>query len=427
MSGKGKDNMTEEQKQALKKSLQSFINQLSLQEAEPEPEKPAFKFWKTQPVPAIDEEVKEDGPIEADTPYDQIQKEEYPLPASFTWCNVNIDDEKELNELYTLLTENYVEDDDALFRFDYSSDFLKWALQPPGWKPQWLLGVRVKSNNKLVAFISGIPATLRIHTHEQYLVEINFLCVHKKLRSKRLAPVLIKEVTRRIHLQGIFQALYTAGVHLPKPISVCRYYHRSLNPKKLIEVQFSHLRRNKTMAQTIKYFRLPEKPLIPGFREMKKEDIDAVQKLLNNYLNKFEVAPVFSREDVEHWLIPRDEVIFSYVVEKDNEITDFISFYNLPSSIIGNPKYKEIKAAYLFYYCPEGNGSKYSANRALINDALIMAKSRGFDVFNCLNLMDNDDVLDDLKFGKGDGLLNYYLYNYRCVEVKPKKLGVVLL
>jgi len=58
---------------------------------------------------------------------------------------------------------------------------------------------------------------------EQYLVEINFLCVHKKLRSKRLAPVLIKEVTRRIHLQGIFQALYTAGVHLPKPISVCRY------------------------------------------------------------------------------------------------------------------------------------------------------------------------------------------------------------
>ena len=57
---------------------------------------------------------------------------------------------------------------------------------------------------------------------EQLLVEINFLCVHKKLRSKRLAPVLIKEVTRLIHLEGIFQALYTAGVHLPKPISVCR-------------------------------------------------------------------------------------------------------------------------------------------------------------------------------------------------------------
>ncbi len=34
--------------------------------------------------------------------------------------------------------------------------------------------------------------------------------------------------------------MYTAGVVLPHPISSCRYYHRSLNPKKLIEVKFSH-------------------------------------------------------------------------------------------------------------------------------------------------------------------------------------------
>jgi len=52
--------------------------------------------------------------------------------------------------------------------------------------------------------------------------EINYLCVHKKLRSKRLAPVLIKEVTRQVHLKGIFQAIYTAGVVIPTPVSVCR-------------------------------------------------------------------------------------------------------------------------------------------------------------------------------------------------------------
>lgn len=53
-------------------------------------------------------------------------------------------------------------------------------------------------------------------------VEINFLCVHKKLREKRVAPVLIREITRRVNLQGIFQAVYTAGVVLPKPVSACR-------------------------------------------------------------------------------------------------------------------------------------------------------------------------------------------------------------
>lgn len=55
------------------------------------------------------------------------------------------------------------------------------------------------------------------------MVEINFLCVHKKLRSKRVAPVLIREITRRVNIEGIFQAVYTAGVVLPKPVSTCRY------------------------------------------------------------------------------------------------------------------------------------------------------------------------------------------------------------
>ncbi len=57
---------------------------------------------------------------------------------------------------------------------------------------------------------------------KQKMVEINFLCVHKKLRSKRVAPVLIREITRRVNMTGIFQAVYTAGVVLPKPVSTCR-------------------------------------------------------------------------------------------------------------------------------------------------------------------------------------------------------------
>ena len=39
---------------------------------------------------------------------------------------------------------------------------------------------------------------------------------------------------------------------------VCRYWHRSLNPRKLIEIKFSHLSRNMTMQRTMKLYRLPE-------------------------------------------------------------------------------------------------------------------------------------------------------------------------
>lgn len=113
------------------------------------------------------------------------------------------------------------------------------------------------------------------------MVEINFLCVHKKLRSKRVAPVLIREITRRVNLQNIFQAVYTAGVVLPKPIATCRYWHRSLNPKKLIEIKFSHLSRNMTMQRTLKFYKLPENPKVQGFRKLEIEDVSQTHKLLN--------------------------------------------------------------------------------------------------------------------------------------------------
>lgn len=196
----------------------------------------SYKFWSTQPVPKFDEKVDKNEAIEPNKTISELRADPYALPDGFKWETLNINDPLVLTELYTLLNENYVEDDDAMFRFDYQPEFLKWALQPPGWLPDWHIGVRVVKSGLLVGFISAIPGRVRIYEKDEQIVEINFLCVHKKLRSKRVAPVLIREVTRRVNLTGIFQAVYTAGVVLPKPIATCRYWHRSLNPKKLIQV-----------------------------------------------------------------------------------------------------------------------------------------------------------------------------------------------
>eukprot|EP01098_Paradermamoeba_levis_P004578 TRINITY_DN1959_c0_g1_i4.p1 TRINITY_DN1959_c0_g1~~TRINITY_DN1959_c0_g1_i4.p1 ORF type:complete len:155 (-),score=25.66 TRINITY_DN1959_c0_g1_i4:24-488(-) len=139
-----------------------------------------------------------------------------------------------------------------MFRFDYSKDFLKWALTPPGFRLDWHVGVRVKSNQKLVGFITAIPAKIAVYGKEIDMVEINFLCVHKKLRAKRLAPLLIREITRRVNLTDVWQAVYTGGIVIPKPVASCRYWHRSLNPQKLIDVKFSHLGPRMTLSRTIK-------------------------------------------------------------------------------------------------------------------------------------------------------------------------------
>ena len=104
--------------------------------------------------------------------------------------------------------------------------------------------------------------------------------------------------------------------------------------------------------------------------------------------------------------------------------------------------------------------------KTLLGDALIMAKNDDFDVFNALDIMHNkvggvdgyasgatasggdenngavaaaaagvngsngggDHPLKELKFGIGDGNLQYYLYNWRVEnDLMPNKVGLVLL
>jgi glycylpeptide N-tetradecanoyltransferase len=174
------------------------------------------------------------------------------LPAGYSWSDLDLTNDEQADELYNLLTQNYVEDDDAMFRFDYSVKFLRWALLAPGGPKQWLVGVRGGKKSKLFGFIAGIPVHVVANGKDIKMCEINFLCVHKNLRAKRLAPVLIKEITRRVNLTDCWQAVYTAGITIPTPITAATYWHRSLNAKKLVEVRFSQLPPGTPMARYLK-------------------------------------------------------------------------------------------------------------------------------------------------------------------------------
>lgn len=369
----------------------------------------------------------------------------------------------------------------------------------------------------------------------------------KKLRSKRLAPVLIREITRRVNLRGMWQAVYTAGVVLPKPVTSCRYWHRSIKPKKLIEVGFSRLQPRMTMQRTERLYKLADKPSSALIRPLTPSDVPSAALLLNESLGAYALRPVLSLEDVAHWLLPRKDVIDCFVISKrvprkqavaaaraaaeriaartrkwlaenpsvsaegavagaaaaaaavdsvegslgggtrgdagaaasaaasvgesaaggaaaaaggeaaaggaaaaaggaaaaaggeaaawsptpwydeaalavgaaassDEEVvdvvTDIVSFYHLPSTVINSKEgHTHLYAAYLYYYAATS-----VPLRSLLEDALILARDAGIDVFNCLDLMDNQPHLEPLKFGIGDGNLQYYLFNWGALS-----------
>ena len=65
--------------------------------------------------------------------------------------------------MYELLTKNYVEDEDAMFRFDYSVPFIRWAIMPPNYKPEWLICVRGGKKKKMYGCIAGIPVNMMVN------------------------------------------------------------------------------------------------------------------------------------------------------------------------------------------------------------------------------------------------------------------------
>lgn len=62
-----------------------------------------------------------------------------------------------------------------------------------------------------------------------------------------------------------------------------------------------------------------------------------------------------------------------------------------------------------------------------MEDSLILARDAGVDVFNCLDAMENINIVESLKFGIGDGFLQYYLFNWKCPQMESKDVGLILL
>ncbi|MES1914590.1 MAG: hypothetical protein MHM6MM_006642 [Cercozoa sp. M6MM] len=307
----------EDSKQADEATVQQAVQESAV--ATDKSSKSKHRFWQTQPVPetsraAAQEDADFEGPIETKD-LSEVREEPLKLPPAFVWDSLDLSQESQLEELYALLNRHYVEDDENLFRFDYQRAFLRWALQAPGYRPEWHVAVRIKKTGKLCAFIAAIPCRGAAHDSEFNSVEINFLCVHKKLRAQRLAPVLIKEITRRVNLTDCWQALYTAGVVIPRPVGTAQYFHRLLSPKKLLEVGFSHKPARLTMKAFCRLYSAPsmEACKVPGLRAMTPRDVPQVHRLLNEHLSNFKLRTIFSEEEVSHWLLPRRNVVYSYV------------------------------------------------------------------------------------------------------------------
>jgi glycylpeptide N-tetradecanoyltransferase len=301
----------------------------------------------------------------------------------------------------------------------YPMETLRWALCPPNYRKHWHIGV-VNNEQKLIGMITAVPNLVQIYGKEVKLVEINFLCIRSSYRHKNLAPILIKEISRRVGLEEIWAAMYTSSLVLPHMVSKTHYYHRPLNFQKLMSLGFSRKHPKLTMKGSVKYYELPKICQTNGLRKMEERDISQACTLLNNHLKRFDITTQFDEVRFAQRFCPvQNDVVHSYVVRNSKgDVVSFASFYTLEISFL-TPNQGQIKSAHLLYLV-EGDSPNFAT------DILILAKQLGYDVFTCLDVGDNSNFFQKGKFSQGNGRSQYYLHNWRCPETKPNRIAVVL-
>lgn len=106
-----------------------------------------------------------------------------------------------------------------------------------------------------------------------------------------------------------------------------RYYHRSLNVRKLVETGFNFVPRDMTLARMIRQHKVLDAIVLDGVREMEERDVPEVMELYQRYMKRFDMSPVMTKEEIQHQFLSgcgtgesvgwsrQGQVVWSYVVE----------------------------------------------------------------------------------------------------------------
>lgn len=408
---------------------------------------PDHAFWNTQPVVQELAEALEDGDMPQDlTSVDPAQHPDAPLllPEKFVWTAIDPHNDSHIADLYKLLHSYYVEDTSNMFRFAYSKDLLRWWLTSPGCKPEYSLGIRIddpgdETHERLIGYISGVVSDYTYSNSEEGetfsrpMQSIVFLCLDKKYRSLKLAPLLIQEITRRSYKNGVFHAIYTSGTPLTAPIQIANYYHRILNPIKLARIGFCTKPKAISDKEFTFFYKLPFLPtnISSCFHTCNEADIPALHDLYTEYSRKeYKFRQAYSMELFSHIVTHRKDSIHTLVYrEKEREQPDaFITYYIIDTAVLAKDikkQYPSMRNGYIYLYALRSN-CNLSMNQLILALMHDMHNS-GVDVCTALNVGPNPSFFSTMKFAEGSGKLNYYLFNLKWPKMALKDIGVVLI
>ena len=373
-----------------------------------------FKYWKNQPVQPITEKCSLVNIIDPDI------KSKYSCQAKmfnpYNWTTFDLANDKTMDDICTFLNKHYLTDNKDHFRLYYTKEYIRWSLG----SNSKIIGITTK-DNIIGGLIASSTGKYQIFDKELKVNKINYLCIHPKLRKKKLAEMFIDEITRLSCNENIIVGSFTTQRYVPTPICRVGFYHRPLNYEKLYQTNFIRLENNEPLEQARQRFDIKYQHKHKVVK-MDERHFSDVYSLLCTYQDKYNYYQKYSFEEFKH-CFANNNIVSSYVILDDqNDILDFYSYYKLPYYVTAHDTNKNIpkfiNAVYMNMYT-----SINVTQLTIFKSAVKSAYEEKNDVFNCTDIMENMDILFDnfSKFTKGTGYLYYNFYNLSCPELSPQQ------
>lgn len=218
-----------------------------------------------------------------------------------------------------------------------------------------------------------------------------------------MAPVTIREITRRVHLEGITQLFTAGGVtkscwHLQVLALVPKSPEADWSQVLPLEQKHDHAAHHEAVPTA----RLPR-----WLGCDQEKDIPIVHQL-SRYLSRF-FTTCRRLEEVEHWFYPQENIIDTFVVENANGRW-LISWAFVYTSVHhhGYPTHKVWRLLTL--------STMFTLQTPLLNLRKLRTSSPKWKGLMCsmLDLMENKPSWRSSKFGIGDGSFTLLSVQLEC-------------
>lgn len=310
-----------------------------------------------------------------------------------------------ISQFTNFINSHYLIDDNLSIYYD--EQLLKWYFS---------FKTMIKAlffKKELIGVLCGNIFISKIYNKKIKSLDINFFCIHQDFRNQNLAKFLITSFVLEALKKKITIATFTGKKKLNCKINDVCYYHRPLNIKKLVKLEFIKFNDYSDFILE-EIFKVNEINNNIKISIANEKNLNILFNLYKKQIKKYNHCFIFSKKDFKYRFF--NENIIFLEIKKEDKIIDFISFIKMKYV----SKNKEIINIAQIYYFSNINIKL----KEYFNNIILIFQKLNYDLINLLNYGEINNLLKHSNFFKileGTGKLNNFILNFNTKNIEINK------